>query len=322
MLRFVCLAKLFPSAGIAGVLGVSVEDPGEIEDYREALGINPSQVVRFVRLTAIPDHAQPHLKAGDVVCKFDGLSERFLDVLRPVETTYLQSRYQAGEIDWDLAEDVRSLAVEKSCWEIGTDNYQVAISDPSGRLAVLRMKAGSPRKLFRTAYAALKQTKRDRDRLEHKPEVGYLIDPYWKEKCSWATFKFLHKWLFDNGPVVDPKKFYWFSKKLKRHNEIMRGLPLSRLDDHQIRMHTRRRSKHASDFWSRVRRECLLDKDSLPRPLSFVGSKSEIRWVRITLEEAEQVLEYILWPEWPEHKDPIHFSAMNHRSVNGSRAWN
>jgi hypothetical protein len=322
MVRFVCLAKLFPSVGIVGVLGVSVEDTAEIEDYREALGIDLSQVVRFVRLTAIPEHAQPHLKAGDVVCKFDGLSERFLDILRRVETTYLQSRYQAGEIDWELAEDVRSLSVEKSSWEIDTDNYQVAISDPSGRLAVLRMKSGSPRKLFRTAYAALQQTKRDRDRIETNPAVGYLIDPNWKEKCAWATFKFLHKWLFDNGPVVDPSRFYLFKKKLRKHNEMMCNLPLSRLDDHQIRMHTRRNNKHSSDFWSRVRREYLVDEDSLPRPLSFVSSKREVRWVRITMEEAEHVLGYIIWPEWAELNDPIHFSALNHKAVSGSKSWN
>ena len=322
MVRFVCLAKLFPSAGIAGVLGVSVEDSAEIEDYREALGINPSQVVRFVRLTAIPDHAQPHLKAGDVVCKFDGLSERFLDVLRPVETAYLHGRYQSGEIDWELAEEVRSFAIENSCWEIGTDNYQVAISDPSGRLAVLRMKSGSPRKLFKTAYAALQQTRRDRERLEQNPAVGYLVDPNWKEKCARATFKFLHKWLFENGPVVDPSKIYWFKKKLKKHNEMMCNLPQTRLDDHQIRMHTRRNNKNSSDFWSRVRREYLVDEDSLPRPLSFVASKREVRWVRITIEEAEQVLSYIDWPEWSPFNDPIHFSALNHRSVSGAKAWN
>tara|TARA_R110002020_G_scaffold475194_2_gene709039 strand:- start:2288 stop:3256 length:969 start_codon:yes stop_codon:yes gene_type:complete len=322
MVRFVCLAKLFPAAGIPGVLGITVEDDAEIEEYRDEMGIDLNQSVQFVRLTAIPEHAQPHLRAGDVVCKFDGLSERFLDVLRPVETAYMHSQYKSGDIDWDLAEDVRSRSIEKTSWELGTDNYQVAICDPFGRLAVFRMSVGAPRKLFKTAYVGLKQTKRDRDRVEPNPAIGYLVDPHWKHKCSWATFRFLHKWIFDNGPVVDPKKFYWFKKILRRHNDLMCSIPMSRLDDHQIRMHTRRKSKDASDFWSRVRREYLVDEDSLPRPLSFVGSKREVRWVRITLEEAEGVLDYMVWPEWSDLKDPIHFSALNHRTASGSKAWN
>jgi len=322
MINYVCIAKLFPSAGISGVLGVPVQDPKEVNEYWDAMGIVPGQQVRFVRLTAIPDHAKPHLKVGDIVCKFPGLSERFLDVLRPVETAYLASSWRTEPVDWEHAEEVRSRSIENNSWEASSDNYQIAICDPEGRLAVLRARKGTPKRLFKTAYAVLQETERDKMRMKVDKTVDYRLDPDRKKRCAWTTLRYLHGYLLKNGPIVDPEKLHWVRKLVRRHNEIVCSLPNPKLENRQIRMHTRRRSKHAREFWHRIRREYLIDSEKLPRPLAFIASKREVRWIRVTLDEVEEVLKYIDWPEWKDIRDPVHFSNLNYSVESGSKAWN
>ena len=58
----------------------------------------------------------------------------------------------------------------------------------------------------------------------------------------------------------------------------------------------------------------------MPRPLSFVASKRSVRWVKLTMEEVEQVLNYVDWDEWNEFRDPMHFS--NIRKDGSSAVWN
>ena len=150
---YVCLARRFPAVGIEGVLGVPVTSESEIDEYLEALPVPTDEAkVKFVRLTAIPEKSQDHLKPDDVVVKYEGLSERFLDILRPVETAYYNTGYQSGDIDWELAEEARSQSFETGKWSITKDGSQIAVSDPDGRLAVLRGSKGTSRTLFKYAY--------------------------------------------------------------------------------------------------------------------------------------------------------------------------
>ena len=129
MTDYVCLARRFPAKGIDGVLGVPVTSPDEIDSYLEELPVPvAADKVRFVRLTAIPEKSQSHLKSGDVVVKYSGLSERFLDVLRPVETASMNTNYKSGEIDWPLAEEAREKAVESALQAASADN--TAMNDP------------------------------------------------------------------------------------------------------------------------------------------------------------------------------------------------
>ena len=78
---FAWLARRFPAVGIEGVLGVPVTSESEIEQYLEALPVPTDEAkVKFVRLTVIPEKSQGHLNPDDVVVKYEGLSERFLDI--------------------------------------------------------------------------------------------------------------------------------------------------------------------------------------------------------------------------------------------------
>ena len=320
MNKYVCMAHRFPSAGIEGVLGVAVQNEEEIEEYKRYIGGDVSnQRIRFVRLTAVPDHVGKHLKVGDVVIKYEGLSEKFLDILRPVETAYLLSKYKAGDIDWEHAEEVRQYSLETLRWQIATDGYQVAISDPDGRLAVLRANKGMPRRLFPTAYCVLLETEHDKARIADDPYMDRRETVSKRQRCAWATFRFIHHCLFKHGPIVDSSILHEFRKKIKRHNRVYSDLPKVEFSNF-LRMHTRRTHKHSQDFWRRARVEYLDDPDSMPRPLSFVASKRSVRWVKLTMEEVEQVLNYVDWDEWNEFRDPMHFS--NVRKEGSSAGWN
>mgnify|MGYP003137602783 FL=1 len=321
MNKYVCLAHRFPAAGIEGVLGVPVQSEAEIEEYRSHMDdVSPNQTIRFVRLTSIPDHANKHLKVGDVVVKYEGLSEKFLDVLRPVETAYLLSKYKAGDIDWEHAEDIRRYSLESFQWQLGSDGYQLAISDPYGRLVVLRAHHGTPRRLFPTAYSILQETENDKKLVADDPYIGRRVSVSHKQKCAWATMRFIHYYLLKYGPIVDSSVLYEFKKKIRRHNRVYSDLPKFEFANF-VRLHTRRTHKHSQDFWRRVRVEYLEDPDSLPRPLSFIASKRSVRWVRLTMEEVDQVLNHVEWDEWNEFRDPLHFSNVRNNS-SGSAEWN
>ena len=167
---FVCLARRFPAVGIDGVLGVPVSSDVEIDQYIEALPVPvDASKVKFVRLTSIPEKSKGHLKADDVVIKYNGLSERFLDVLRPVNTAYYNTGYKSGEIDWDLAKEARTKALESGQWSLTNNRYQVAICDPDGDLAVIRGAHGTSRRLFKYAFAVLLDNDRDLRRIGFDP---------------------------------------------------------------------------------------------------------------------------------------------------------
>ena len=315
MTDYVCLARRFPAKGIDGVLGVPVTSPDEIDSYLEELPVPvDADKVRFVRLTAIPEKSQGHLKSGDVVVKYSGLSERFLDVLRPVETASMNTNYKSGEIDWPLAEEARGKALESGEWSLTCDDHQVAICDPSGRLAVLRGAFATPRRLFKYAFAVLLQTERDRRRVTYDPYKGHLSMPSDKPRWAWATFRFLHHYIMSNGPVVPNGQYHQLKKMLKRHHRVSMSLPTPAIGPY-LRLHTRRTHKHTQEFWKRAQIEYLKDPDSLPRALSFVASKKgEARWVRVELSEVDEILRCVSWPEWNDCHDPFHFSTfLNHR---------
>jgi|TARA_Y100000114_G_scaffold153421_1_gene173332 hypothetical protein len=321
MTKYVCLAHRFPAAGIDGVLGVTVQNQDEINEYKKyMMGVIPNQVIHFVRLTSIPDHAKNHLKVGDVVIKFAGLSEKFLDVLRPIKTAYFLSKYKAGEIDWDHAENVRRVSIETQQWEASSDGFQVAICDPDGNLAVLRGKKGTPRRLFSLAYSILQETDHDKKLVSADPFLDRRQTVMEKQRLAWCTMRFIHFYILKHGPVVDSALFYSFKKKIKTHQKAVQNVPKLEIGN-KLRLHTRRTRKRSQDFWRRVRVEYLNDPGSLPETLAFVASKRVVRWARVDNDEVEDILNFVEWDEWDEIDDPLHFSNTNPRGSSSSR-WN
>jgi len=313
MTDYVCLARRFPAKGIEGVLGVPVTSKDEIGSYIDELPVPVEESnVRFVRLTAIPEKSSNHLRAGDVVIKYQGLSERFLDVLRPVETAILNTNYKSGEIDWDLAEEARREAFERGGWAVSSDSHQVAICDPDGRLAVLRGSRATPRSLFKYSFAVLLQTDRDKKRVTYDPYMDHMTVPSEKPRWAWATFRFLHHYIMSNGPVVPNGRFHALKKMLKRHHRVCMAMPKPEIGPY-LRLHTRRTHKRSQEFWKRVRIEYLNDPDSLPAPLAFVASKQTVRWVRVELSDIDDIMKCVEWPEWSDFYDPFHFSPMTHK---------
>ena len=316
---FVCLARRFPAVGIDGVLGVPVSSDVEIDQYIEALPVPvDASKVKFVRLTSIPEKSKGHLKADDVVIKYNGLSERFLDVLRPVNTAYYNTGYKSGEIDWDLAKEARTKALESGQWSLTNNRYQVAICDPDGDLAVIRGSHGTSRRLFKYAFAVLLDNDRDLRRIGFDPYKNHLIIPSDKPKWAWSTFKFLHYWIFENGPVVGSGKWHGLKKILANHHSTVQRVPTPELGPY-LRMHTRRTHPETQEFWKRVRIEYLEAPDSIPRSLSFVASKQDVRWVRVDVSEIDELLRCVSWEEWSHNHDPFHFSTFKNKHMS---AWN
>jgi len=308
MKDYVCLVNRFPAAGIEGVLGLPVDSEAEIATYRSCILPEGSpQGVQFVRLTAIPESAKNHLKPGDIVVKYDGLSEKFLDVLRKVETATMVSKYKTKPIDWEHAEDVRAKSLATGTWQLSSDRYQVAISDPDGRLAVLRAKKGTPRRLFPAAYTILLETEHDKKLASYDPYIERKVGVAHKQRCAWATMRFIHQYLFKHGPDVDSSGLYLFKKRIRVHNRAMLGVPDQEFGRY-MRLHTRRTDKLAQNFWRRVRRQYIEDPESLPSSLAFVASKRVVRWVRLEDDEIEKILNYVEWEEWSDLRDPMHFS--------------
>ena len=316
---YVCLARRFPSMGIDGVLGVSVTSPSEIEDYLQALPVPvDDDKVKFVRLTSIPEKSKGHLMVNDVVVKYDGLSERFLDILRPVKTAQYNTGYKSGDIDWELAEQARQHAFETGKWSVSNDTYQVAVCDPDGNLAVVRGAKGTSRTLFKYAYAVYLDNERDKRRVTHNPYKQYSSIPSDKPKWAWSTFKFLHYWVFKHGPVVGPGKWHGFKKKLKKHHDAIQRVPTPELGPY-LRMHTRRGHRRTQEFWKRCRIEHMKDPESIPRALSFVASKNEVRWVRVLVSEIDDLFKCADWDEWSDLTDPFHFTTFRDKEMN---KWN
>mgnify|MGYP001479201991 CR=1 FL=1 len=316
---YVCLARRFPAVGIEGVLGIPVSNPSEIDEYLEALPVPVDDAkVKFVRLTSIPEKSKNHLKVNDVVVKYDGLSERFLDILRPVETAYYNTGYQSGDIDWDLAEEARKQSFETGDWALTNDKHQVAVCDPDGRLAVLRGSNGTARTLFRYAYAVYLDNDRDKERITLNPYKQYTTLPSDKPRWAWSTFKFMHFLIMENGPVVENLRLHDFKKKLRKHHASIQKVPKPELGPY-LRLHTRRNNRRTQEFWKRCRNEYLNDPDSIPRPLSFVASKHEVRWVRVDLSEIEEIFKCVQWDEWDDSCDPFHFSTFRNKKM---AKWN
>tara|TARA_A100001391_G_C5081566_1_gene280094 strand:+ start:116 stop:1075 length:960 start_codon:yes stop_codon:yes gene_type:complete len=316
---YVCLARRFPAVGIEGVLGVPVTSESEIEQYLEALPVPTDEAkVKFVRLTVIPEKSQGHLNPDDVVVKYEGLSERFLDILRPVETAYYNTGYQSGDIDWELAEEARSQSFETGKWSITKDANQIAVSDPDGRLAVLRGSKGTSRTLFRYAYAVYLDNHRDQERITADPYKQYKTTPSDKPRWAWSTFKFLHFWIFKHGPVVGKGKWHNFKKTIRKHHAAIQKVPTPELGTY-LRLHTRRTHPNTQEFWKRCRIQYLEDPESIPRPLSFVASKDQVRWVRVTVDEIDDLFLCADWEEWSELDDPFHFSTFKNKNM---AKWN
>ena len=316
---YVCLARRFPAAGIDGVLGVPVSSHIEISEYLQALPVPVDETkVKFVRLTAIPEKSKGHLSQNDVVVKYEGLSERFLDILRPVKTAQYNISYKSGEIDWDLAEQARQNAFESQRWALTNDTQQVAICDPEGNLAVLRATKGTSRRLFKYAYSVFLDNHRDKNRVTKNPYKEYTVLPSDKPKWAWSTFKFLHYWIFKNGPVVGKGRWHELKKKLKKHHAAIQQVPTPELGPY-LRLHTRRTHPDTQEFWKRCRIQYLDDPEALPIALSFVASKDEVRWVRVLVSDIDDLLKCVDWEEWSDFHDPFHFSTFRDREMS---KWN
>ena len=316
---FVCIPRRFPAAGLDGVLGVPVTSNTESESYLSALPVPVDDgKVRFVRLTAIPERSRGHLKVGDVVVKYSGLSERFLDIVRPVKTAVYNTNFRSGDIDWDMAEEARAQALENQKWSLTNDSSQVAICDPEGNLAVLRGSEGTSRGLFKYAYSVYLDTDQDKNRITRNQYQDHYIDPQDKPKWAWSTFRFIHYWILKNGPVVEKGRWHEFKKMVKKHHRFVRSVPVPEIGNY-LRLHTRRNNKRAQDFWHRVRVQYLDDPESLPRVLSFVAEKKEVRWVRIELSELEEIMKFAEWPEWSDIADPFYFDTFKNKTM---AAWN
>ena len=316
---YVCLARRFPAAGIDGVLGVPVSSHIEISEYLQALPVPVDETkVKFVRLTAIPEKSKGHLSQNDVVVKYEGLSERFLDILRPVKTAQYNIGYKSGEIDWDLAEQARQNAFESQGWGLSNNCQQVAVCDPEGNLAVLRATKGTSRRLFKYAYSVFLDNYRDKDRITKNPYKEYTVLPSNKPRWAWSTFKFLHYWIFKNGPVVGEGRWHELKKKLKKHHAAIQQVPTPELGPY-LRLHTRRTHPKTQEFWKRCRIQYLDDPESLPVALSFVASKNEVRWVRVLVSVIDDLLRCVDWEEWSDVHDPFHFSTFRDREM---AKWN
>lgn len=316
---FVCIPRRFPAAGVDGVLGVPVTNLSEHDSYLSALPVPVDDgKVRFVRLTAIPERSRGHLKVDDVVVKYTGLSERFLDIIRPVKTAVYNTNFRSGEIDWDMAEEARAQALDGQRWALTNDSSQVAICDPEGNLAVLRGSYGTSRGLFKYAYSVYLDTEQDKNRIRRHRYQDHVVDPQDKPRWAWATFKFIHYWIMKNGPVVGSGHWHEFKKMVKKHHSFIQKVPTPELGNY-LRLHTRRNNKGSEKFWHRVRVQYLEDPESLPRVLSFVSEKKEVRWVRIETHELEEIMKFAEWPEWSDVCDPFHFSTFRSKSM---AAWN
>jgi len=316
---FVCLARRFPAAGIEGVLGVHVSSDEEINQYLEALPVPVDDAkVKFVRLTAIPEKSKSHLRQNDVVIKYDGLSERFLDILRPVKTAHYNTGYQSGETDWELAEQARQKAFETGDWAVTNNSRQIAVCDPEGNLAVVCASKGTARTLFKYAYAVYLDNDRDKERITKNPYKQYSSLPSDKPRWAWSTFKFMHFWLFKHGPVVGKGRWHEFKKKLRKHHSAIQRVPKPEIGPY-LRLHTRRTHSRTQEFWKRCRIEYLNDPESIPASLAFVASKNEVRWVRVLVSDIEELFQCVDWDEWSDFADPFHFSTFKNKEMS---KWN
>tara|TARA_R100000329_G_C7477000_1_gene168049 strand:- start:269 stop:460 length:192 start_codon:yes stop_codon:yes gene_type:complete len=63
----------------------------------------------------------------------------------------------------------------------------------------------------------------------------------------------------------------------------------------------------------------MKDPESIPRALSFVASKNEVRWVRVLVSEIDDLFKCADWDEWSDLTDPFHFTTFRDKEMN---KWN
>ena len=298
--RFMCIGSLYPSSGIDGVLGVVVQDQKDIGVYRKAVEAIDDEKITFVRLTSVPKDAGAWLQSGDVVCKYAGLSEPFLDVLREKVTVIRQTEYRPIPVDWEMIESVRQKSVESNKWRVDASQSQIVVSDPTGRVASASVPKGSVRRMFPGMYMAILESNRDRARVKSRAKASHGFTPIERRAATWMTFRFFHRALMESGGGVNE---HWV--KIRNRMKYVYELSLHFASASHVRVRTRRTSKYAKQFWSRICQIYLNRPETLP---DFMQNAAQRKWKQelyCTLEEFEPALQYTLWDEWKDGYPPL-----------------
>jgi hypothetical protein len=306
MNKFVCVSRLYPARGVPGVLGIAVRNPAEVVKYAEAMSVNIGSKVLFTRVTSVPEEFADHLFVDDVICKFDGISEEFLDVLRPVQTSvYKSTRYQVS-VDWGVAEEVRTKAMMSDRWEVSLSKNQLCIADRRGSLAVTRVICNL-RNMLLPAWELFKKKRT----VASEQEI----------RAVWRTMRWIHGKMMADGPDCSSISWPLLSIQVRTHFDTSRQIPVSTVDNRTCTMMTRQKTKIQRMFWHKIRLIYLEDPNLLPAPFAFIPTKRLVKQIVVTEEEAEQCLEYVDWDEWNSLRPPIAFKVRDMSTKQSRYKW-
>ena len=306
MNKFVCVSRLYPAKGVPGVLGIAVRDVSEIVKYAEAMSVNIGSKVLFTRITSVPDEFLEYLFVGDVICKFAGISEEYLDVLRPVETSVYKSTRHPVSIDWDVAEDVRTKAMMSYRWDVSLSKNQLCISDCKGSLAVARVTCNL-RKMLLPAWELFKKKRT----VASEQEI----------RAVWRTMRWIHGKMMAAGPDCSSISWPLFSIKIRAHFQTSAQIPVATVDNRTCTMMTRQKTNAQKMFWHKIRLIYLDDPSLLPDPFAFISTKKRVKQIAVTEEEAEQCLAYVDWDEWDTLRPPIAFKVRDMSTKQTRYKW-
>jgi len=310
--QFICVESLYPKVGISGVLGKPVKDSDQINTYREALSVGPSKSLSFVELTQVPWEARKWLRSGDIVCKHNGLPETFLDVLREKQTSMFASKRTLRwySVDEELNGRVRQKAIETQEWAAegrgGADQGfgQVAISDPTGRLAVIFWYDQGIRELVKGFYRVF-----PKDGNKRKAYMDSRAQRYYGKGVHQATYelicRFIHRAFFDIGSSVDGQQWWKIRRTLPKVHKM--GMAFAESKMARVIFGTKRH-RWRKDFWTRIGRLYLSDPDKVPNVMVKMlnrTTKASGAEFFCTVGEAERCLQFMLWDEWKDGYKPF-----------------
>lgn len=304
MNKYVCVSRLYPAKGVPGVLGVLVRDEGKIEEYLSALGAGEVDAM-FTRVTSVPEKFSEHLAPEDIICKFKGLSEPYLDVLRPVKTCVYWSKSNLSvvedgrwspSISWDQLEDLRAEAAISGTWKVSITETTLAISDKAGNLAVINSSAS--RILIPDGMEIF-----TRKATVCRPRGVRLY-------ASWRTVRWVHKCMFDAADDMESFDMGAFFVLVKRYHELSLRVPHPKIGVNEFYL-VFSRAKRCGTFWERIRREAALGRMEIPEPFLRVTKKwfTRTRSIRLTEQEAEECMDFIRLDDWNKLYPPFTFKA-------------
>ena len=304
MNKYVCVSRLYPVKGVPGVLGVLVRDEGKIEEYLESLGSGDADAA-FTRVTSVPEKFSNHLAVGDIICKFSGLSEPYLDVLRPVKTCVYWSKDNLSVIEdgrwvpsvsWEQLEDLRADAVISVTWRVSITKETLAISDKLGNLVVIN-----------SAISRILIP----DGMETFTRKVSLHNPYGvRPHAAWRTARWVHSSIFDKAEDIESFDMAAFFVLTKRYHELALRVPYPKIGVNEFYL-VFSKSKRCGAFWERIRREAALGRMDIPEPLRKVIKRWFIksRLVKVTEYEAEECMNFIHMDDWDKLYPPFTFRS-------------